>query len=132
MASNILVIDDDADFALLFCKEAGKVNPDNIFLRAENGYRALHILNFMLPEVPGIIFVNVRMPIMSGIEIVKEIREMPEFAGVPVFMYSASEDPDERRKAIITGANGYYQKPFTTDSMQRMIQEVYGQRVAMV
>jgi|GEM_PF-4968563 len=60
---------------------------------------------------------------MNGNEIVKEIRDIKGLGGVPVFMYSASEDPDEREQALLNGADFYYQKPFTTDGVHRMIRE---------
>jgi|GEM_PF-4727621 len=62
MSVRILVIDDDEDFTLLFFREMGKISNENIVMSAENGYRALHLLNFLLPEVPELILSTCACP----------------------------------------------------------------------
>jgi CheY-like chemotaxis protein len=124
MGYKILIIDDDGDFTLLFAGEVRQLYPDTVVLSAENGYRAFQILKFMLPEVPDVLFVDVRMPIMDGHEIVKEIRERQEFSTVPIVMYSAVTNPDEKQNALQCGATHYFQKPVTRDKIDDMIRAV--------
>jgi CheY-like chemotaxis protein len=124
MNFKIFIIDDDEDFSLLFSNEVRKIDPQTVVLSAENGYRALHLLKFMLPEVPDMIFVDVRMPIMDGHEIVREIRQKKEFSTIPIIMYTASEDPEEEHKALESGATYYYQKPVTTGKVHDMLRAV--------
>src|SRR6185436_1342592 len=99
----IFIIDDNEDFVLLFCQAVAKSHPECQCLSAENGYSALRQLKFMLPTVPDFIFVDVKMPIMNGHEIVAELKKTPNLSAVPVIMYSAQDNPDDVKMATEAG-----------------------------
>jgi CheY-like chemotaxis protein len=119
----IFIIDDNEDFVLLFSQAVSKISPTIQCLSAENGYSAFRQLKFMLPTVPDIIFVDVKMPIMNGHEIIAELKKIELLAGVPVFMYSAQESPDDEEKARDAGVAGFYSKPFLLESVSPLIAE---------
>src|SRR5689334_18430245 len=112
----LFIIDDNEDFVILFCQAAARINPECQCLSAENGYNALRQLKFMLPTVPDFIFVDVKMPIMNGHEIVAELKKTELLNAVPVFMYSANSFPEDRALAMEAGVSGFYMKP---DSLEK-------------
>ena len=119
----IFIIDDNEDFVLLFCQAVAKTHPECQCLYAENGYNALRQLKFMLPTVPNFIFVDVKMPIMNGHEIVSELKKTAELSAVPVIMYSAQVNPDDERKAKEAGVE-YYPKPSTREKIDALVNDI--------
>jgi CheY-like chemotaxis protein len=119
----IFIIDDNEDFVLLFSQALAKSHPEFQCLSAENGYSALRQLKFMLPTVPDFIFVDVKMPIMDGHEIVAELKKSGLLAEVPTFMYTAQTNTADKEQAIRAGVNGFFAKPNTTEKLNEMITE---------
>jgi len=124
----IFIIDDNEDFVLLFCQAVAKSHPGCQCLSAENGYNALRQLKFMLPTVPDFIFVDVKMPIMNGHEIVSELKKTEMYNSVPIIMYSAVANADDELKARENGTSGFYSKPGSTDKINALIQDVLNLR----
>ena len=120
----IFIIDDNEDFVLLFCQAVSKSHPECQCLSAENGYNALRQLKFMLPTVPDFIFVDVKMPIMNGHEIVSELKKIEGLASVPVVMYSAGANPDDPILAKKEGVVAFYPKPSSTAKIDSLVSEV--------
>jgi len=120
----IFIIDDNEDFVLLFCQAIAKTHPECQCLYAENGYNALRQLKFMLPTVPDFIFVDVKMPIMNGHEIVAELKKTGALSAVPIIMYSAQTNPEDEKKAKEAGIVGYYPKPSNREKINALITEV--------
>ena len=119
----IFIIDDNGDFVLLFCQAVAKTHPECQCLSAENGYNALRQLKFMLPTVPDFIFVDVKMPIMNGHEIVAELKKTNLLSDVPIIMYSANENPDDKAIAMEAGVSGFYSKPSSVEKISAMVTE---------
>ena len=124
----IFIIDDNEDFVLLFCQAVAKTHPGCQCLSAENGYNALRQLKFMLPTVPDFIFVDVKMPIMNGHEIVSELKKTDMFSSVPIIMYSAQANPEDELKAKENGAIGFYLKPSSLEKINDLIRDVLNMR----
>lgn len=82
----------------------------------------------MLPTVPDFIFVDVKMPIMNGHEIVAELKKSDNFNSVPIIMYSAGANPDDELKAKENGTLGFYSKPASAEKINALIQDVLNMR----
>ena len=82
----------------------------------------------MLPTVPDFIFVDVKMPIMNGHEIVSELKKADAFSSVPIIMYSAQANPEDELKAKQAGTNGFYTKPSNAEKINALIEEVLNTR----
>jgi CheY-like chemotaxis protein len=125
MGNCVLIIDHDRDFPQSFLEEVKKVDESATVQSAENGYLALQLLKLLTKKIPDFIFVDVKMPIMDGHEIVHEIRRMKEFSTIPIIMYGTLPDGDEKTQALRAGANYYYQKPTSASKLHQMIKEVF-------
>src|SRR5690348_11232383 len=120
----IFIIDDNEDFVLLFCQAVAKSHGECQCLSAENGYNALRQLKFMLPTVPDFIFVEVKMPIMNGHEIVAELKKINPLSTVPIIMYTAQTSPEDEAKAKANGVSGFYSKPNSSEKINELITQV--------
>lgn len=64
------------------------------------------------------VLLDVRMPKMSGIDLLRHIRSAPERAMLPVVAMSAYNDELQAREMIDAGANAFLGKPFTIDELR--------------
>jgi CheY-like chemotaxis protein len=60
---------------------------------------------------PALVFLDIKMPMLDGFVVLKEIRATPAIATVPVVVLTSSNEPGDRRRAYVNGANAYMCKP---------------------
>jgi CheY-like chemotaxis protein len=119
MPHKIFIADDNQDFVLLFSNALNQIVPDSQCMSAENGYQALSSLQFMLPSVPDFIFIDVKMPIMDGYQIVREIKKIGAFETVPVILLSSEAIPLK-----VNGVQQVFLKPFNSEELNHMLNQV--------
>jgi len=61
--------------------------------------------------VPSVILLDLKLPKVSGLEVLKVIREHPDIGTVPIVVLTSSAEGDDIRKAYLLGANSYIVKP---------------------
>ncbi len=66
---------------------------------------------------PDLVILDLVMPEKDGIEVLGEIRSRPEFASMPVFMLTASDDPAQKAAAFEKGATDFLSKPVDTNEL---------------
>ncbi len=126
--SVILTVDDDEDdialLRLLF-RKAGVTLPLEIFQRGEDLITTLSALvtKSVNAVLPLLCFLDVRMPGMSGHELLRWIRQRPELDGVSVVMLSSSEHPDDVKQAAENGAQCYLAKYPQPAILKRVVDE---------
>jgi hypothetical protein len=109
----VLIVDDDVRnvFALTSALEASGM--DVIF--AENGRAGIDTLRAN-PEV-DVVLMDIMMPELDGYEAMREIRDMPEFADLPIISLTAKAMKGDRERSIESGASDYITKPVDTDQL---------------
>ncbi|MDB5465174.1 MAG: response regulator [Phenylobacterium sp.] len=115
----MVMVDDNIDEVFLTRRQVrtqGIVNhfvserkPENLIDTLTELYNADPLKNIL-------VLLDINMPRMNGFETLKGIREHPQFADLPVVMFSASDDEADIAEAASLGANGYIVKPFTMDA----------------
>jgi CheY-like chemotaxis protein len=108
----LLVVDDDADL-----REAlEEVLRDAGFevRGAINGRHALEVLGAM-PVLPGLILLDMMMPVLDGGGFARTMRQAPEWRDIPVLVFSASANA--RQVAEEIGACGHLRKPVDVDTL---------------
>ena len=112
----ILVVDDFDDTRLLLRtwlqKKGFRV------VEAENGNRAIAAAESARPDL---IIMDVEMPELDGLEATRKIRELQDFASVPILAVSAYGADQYRDHALAAGCNEYVSTPFEPDELERLI-----------
>ena len=75
---------------------------------------------------PDLILSDVRMPRMTGIEVLEHLQADPELADIPVIMLSVVTTLPQVRTALEKGAIAYLPKPFEMREMARLVNQVLG------
>ncbi len=107
--NTVLVVDDDVDIAQYI--EANLRIEGFEVLLAHDGVEALDVINAQLPDLA---LVDVMMPKMDGIEVVRRLRSAASTASLPVIMLTAKSMPTDRVVGLTAGADDYIMKPFDT------------------
>ena len=119
----ILVVDDDLEDHLIlqgFFSEAGL---DEIVGYCENGLQALFFLEEIDDDsrLPRLIVLDLNMPILNGTQTLLRLKQTPRFRGIPVIIFSTSENETEKRKCLSLGAVDYMVKPLTLEEGREII-----------
>lgn len=118
----ILIVEDNPQDAELSLRALRKHNLANKFYVAEDGAEALDFIfckgkyasrNFLNP--PKVIFLDLKLPKISGLEVLREIRSNPQTKMLPVVMVTSSREDPDIKKAYELGVNSYVVKPVNFD-----------------
>jgi diguanylate cyclase (GGDEF)-like protein len=107
--STVLVVDDDLDVAQ-FIEANLRIEGFDVLV-AHDGAEALEVINANLPDLA---LVDVMMPKMDGIEVVRRLRAAASTASLPVIMLTAKSQPTDKVVGLSAGADDYIVKPFDT------------------
>jgi predicted signal transduction protein with EAL and GGDEF domain len=115
--AKILVSDDDMNVRLLTrqCLEAEGMT----VVEAADGQQALEAF---LRERPDLIFLDVEMPGLSGLEVCRRIREMPQGENIPIMIVTGSDDRKSIDDGFEAGATQYKTKPVNWSLLGRDVQ----------
>lgn len=92
-------------------------NLANRVIVLKDGVEALEYLRYEGPyskrkvELPAVILLDIKMPRMDGIEVLKIIRDDPALRIIPVVMLTSSREEPDLRKCYQIGVNAYVVKP---------------------
>lgn len=116
MKQHILLIDDDKDEVLLFSEAMNAAGIAHKCTWAQGVVHALSILNNIKPDI---IFIDLNMPIVDGMEGIRRIRDMQSLRATPVILYSNSID--QKDKAMRLGATDCLKKPDTLNELALLL-----------
>lgn len=85
---------------------------------AANGAEALEIVS---REKVDLVLSDINMPVMDGLEFVRQLQSVENAKGVPVVMITTEGSESHVMEAISCGARGYIRKPFTPDQMKQHV-----------
>lgn len=121
MSMNILVVDDSAVMRSMIIRtiSLSGLEPGEIY-EAENGREGLKVLN---ENWVDLVFIDVNMPVMDGMEMLCEIRQNRETRGLPVLIVS-TESNEDRIKMIDEQNAQFVHKPFTPEMLRNKILEM--------
>lgn len=87
-------------------------------LEAGNGAEALDILRSKRVDL---VLSDINMPVMDGLEFVRQLQGIENAKGVPVVMITTEGSESHVMQALSSGARGYIRKPFTPDQMKQHV-----------
>jgi two-component system, chemotaxis family, chemotaxis protein CheY len=114
----VLVVDDDVVSRMVLMHLVATSGEVDVF-EAEDGEEAWRLLDGGL--VPAAVFCDLRMPRLSGMELLARVKADPRFAGMPFVLASAADERATVDQASGLGAHSYLVKPFDPDEVRVLL-----------
>ena len=118
---NVLIVDDSHACAQVACKTVKNLGIAEVS-SVNNGFDAL---NVAIKNQPDIIFLDVEMPEIDGLQTLKMLKRVDYTKDINVVMVAASHDVKHFATAVKFGAVDYVMKPFTMDTVREKIVQLY-------
>ena len=114
----ILYVEDNEDDVFFVRMSFTKLGLGHLFHSLGNGREVIDYLTGSgngagagLHPLPAVLMLDLHLPLVSGMEVLDWVRHQRRFASMPVVIFSASSNPEERRKALALGASEFIGKP---------------------
>jgi len=69
---------------------------------------------------------DLNMPVMNGLGLIRELRKLPTYRGVPILFLTTESDAELKKQAKEAGATGWITKPFQQDQLVSVVKKVLG------
>ena len=113
-----LIVDDSSVMRKIVERSLRQAGIDLEVREAGNGAEALGVLKEGLVDL---ILCDINMPVMDGLEFVRQLQTMDGAKGVPVVMITTEGSETHVVQALSAGARGYIRKPFTPDQVKEHV-----------
>ena len=120
----IFLVEDDIDDQGLFQDALSEIDRSIQLVTAPNGVEALRKINKNMLSIPDYIFMDLNMPLMDGIQCLKEFKKLPSLADIPIVIYSTSTYEKDSEDAKKAGAFEYIVKPFSFPELCKEIKKI--------
>jgi CheY-like chemotaxis protein len=124
-AVRVVVVEDNEDDRDLLIRQLKKSQIDSHVKFFADGREALNFLSNLPPQMPFsdliAIFLDLNLPGLSGVELLREIRRMPRVSRTPVVIMTSSLDPRDFEACQELKASAFVPKPITFDSFSKAI-----------
>ena len=125
---DILLVEDNPDHVELILKALRDNNVLNEGYVVTNGEKALDFLyqrgEYADAPRPGLILLDIKLPRMEGIEVLRRIKADPKLKSIPVVMLTTSASEAEMMDSYSCGANSYVVKPVDFEQFVKVIKEL--------
>ncbi|MEP1445777.1 MAG: response regulator [Paraglaciecola sp.] len=127
---HIIVAEDNDDHAEMIIEASQDYNPHNKLVRFCNGdllishLQSLKQQNIAKPLFPDLILLDIKMPLIDGLEALRIIKADPAIKHIPIMMVSTSENTLDIEQSYKDGANSYIVKPFDYTDFAKKICDV--------
>ena len=123
----VLLVEDDLNDIFLVKRAFKMAELENPLQVVTDGEEATHYLSGegrhadrQAHPLPKLIVMDIKMPRMSGFEVLEWIKHNPTFRRIPVVIVSSSDRPDDIDRAYELGANAYMVKPVNFRAVERL------------
>lgn len=120
----ITLADDDEDDRMFFTDAFDELKINTVVNTVNDGVQLMSFLNDPESILPNIIFLDLNMPIKSGIDCLKEIKQNENFRDIAVAIYSTSSSDEDVENTFVLGANIYIKKPNDFGTLKKVLSEV--------
>jgi len=128
---DILLIEDSLDDAEMTLRALKKINLDNNIVHLENGQEALDFLfakgkfeNLRLSSQPKVILLDIKMPKVDGIEVLRRIKSDKRTRMIPVVIMTSSSEEKDLVTSYKLGVNSYVVKPVDFENFTSVVGEL--------
>ena len=125
----ILLVEDNPDDVELTLRAFEKHNLANDIVVARDGEEALDILfqrgkQSSGGQIPDLILLDLKLPKVDGLEVLREIRNNPRTKLIPVVILTSSKEENDLDQSYRLGANSYIRKPVNFDRFTEVIMQL--------
>ncbi|CAH0140961.1 Response regulator rcp1 [Pedobacter sp. Bi27] len=127
----ILFVEDSIDDAALTIRALNKSGSTNKLYHVKDGAAALDFIycrgdfeNRKPKEFPKLILLDLKMPKISGIQVLEKLKSDPETKSIPIVMLTSSNEGPDIEKCFSLGVNSYIVKPVDSDNFFKAIKEI--------
>ena len=115
----LLIADDEP--AILDLVRFTLEDPQLRIVEAADGAAALDLAQRLRPDVA---LLDVKMPRLSGLDVCRRLRELPECAHTRVVLLTAAAQAEDRRRGLAAGADHYLTKPFSPLALLTLVRSL--------
>ena len=124
MEQKLLIVDDEAHIRMLLEQTLEELEDEGVnFFTAQNGEEAFDIIK---TEKPQLVFLDVMMPKMNGMEVCRKVKKELELNDVFIVLLTAKGQELDRQKGQEVGADLYMTKPFDPEVILDKAKEILG------
>ena len=120
----ITLADDDEDDRLFFTDAFDELKINTVVNTFKNGKELLDFLNHPESVLPNIIFLDLNMPILNGVDCLKEIKKNDKLNDIAIAIYSTSSSDQDIENTFVLGANIYIKKPSDFGTLKKVLSDV--------
>lgn len=122
----ILVIEDSEDQIEIFRQRLLLAKIDHELTCAASGEQGLSLLQEAGPnqKLPDLIMLDLRMPGMNGLDVLKTVQARPEWQSIPVIVLSVSDDLQDVVKTYKLGGTFFMKKPFDPKVFEQVVTQL--------
>lgn len=121
---SILLVEDNPDHAILTRRALKQHNVANTVELAQDGQEALDRLFDTEKTLPALILLDLKLPKVDGLEVLKRLRASERTHRVPVVILTSSDDERDRAAGYDLGCNSYIRKPVDFDQFSQAVREL--------
>lgn len=115
-ALRVLVVDDEVAFGNVMREVL-----DSFGMQVRVAYRAEEALEMMREEAPDLLMVDVMMPEVDGLTLIRKVQKDPAWLGIPILVVSARTAKVDQHEALFAGADAFLAKPFTAEELRQAL-----------
>ncbi|WP_342647811.1 response regulator [Mucilaginibacter sp. CSA2-8R] len=110
---DILYVEDNYDYVDVVERAIGQIDDTTVLRSIDDGALALDTLEKLAEDKtkPKLILLDLNLPGLSGLDLLRKIKETQALRYVPIIMFSTSDNPKDIRSSLEFGANAYVTKP---------------------
>jgi CheY-like chemotaxis protein len=127
----ILFVEDSTDDAMLTIRALKKSGFANNLHHVKDGAEALDFIYCRgiydmrsIKDKPKLILLDLKMPKVSGMEVLQKIKSDPDLRSIPIVILTSSKEDPDIQKCYALGANSYIAKPVESDNFFNVIKQI--------